>query len=159
MVTIKSGWLLKRENKFICCWKTWNRKHCVLFRDGDLCIYQSSNDNQAEMKIRVRKDVKSIRGGHACDYVDLPKSQQNREALFSVTTQHNTHYFLAESQDDCRAWVDTLAQVKNPPPMMTMLPPPMPPPPEYSQNLGGAPPAGGYQPPPPGYYPNQAPGY
>lgn len=164
MGTLKSGWLEKQGGGIF--WKDWKRRHCVLYRDGELSIYEKTTNATAELRINMRLDCKRIDVGFDCGgTINLPKGRGDVEALFAIVGKHKTHIFLAPSESECRQWVGILENTRTsaaPPskkvpmaPAQENIPPPAYAPMEYSQPLG----AGSTAPPPPGVVPHGQPAY
>lgn len=84
-------------------WKDWKRRHCVLYRDGELSIYEKTTNATAELRINMRLDCKRIDVGFDCGgTINLPKGRGDVEALFAIVGKHKTHIFLAPSESECR---------------------------------------------------------
>eukprot|EP00794_Sanderia_malayensis_P020339 gene20339-22341_t len=175
MSTTKSGWLEKYCGTIF---KSWKRRYCVLYNDGEFAIYEGPNQATADTRINMQRNCKEILIGFACGAINLPKGQSSVDSLFCIKTkQGKEYYFVAGSDRECNEWIGVLEHGRNsqetnflvmtngkdsaPPPYAPMQPQ-QPPPYQQQQQYGYQPgypqPAPGYPQPAPGY-PQPAPGY
>ena len=83
--------------------KSWKKRYAVLYKDGEMAIYETPNQATADTRIHLKADCKKINIGFACGAMNLPKGQSNVDSLFCIVTRSGKEYFFAAASDrECR---------------------------------------------------------
>ena len=83
--------------------KSWKKRYVVLYRDGELAVYDSPNEATADTRIHLKAECKKINIGFACGSINLPKGQSNVDSLFCIQARGGKeHFFAAGSDRECR---------------------------------------------------------
>ena len=83
--------------------KSWKKRYVVLYKDGELSVYDNPNQASADSRIHLKADCKRINVGFACGSMNLPKGQSNVDSLFCVETKGGKEYYFAAASDrECK---------------------------------------------------------
>lgn len=103
----KAGWVQRLSSVL----RRWKRNWLVLYHDGSLKYFVSTDSHTAEEATRLPTRCRAIYEG--MQVVGDPPANCSRTCMFSVGLADTTWTFCAESPDDMKAWSIALNEARN----------------------------------------------